>query len=344
VTDWSTAVSTERVRLGEPLCPEPGVDQGDPFLLEVPPSYRQSPYRYYVYVTAPGFPVYGSNTLTDPAGWSQVGLSYPGMSEQAWCWAPCVSYLEGLDRPWVMLYSRAAGAGEVEGHQGHQIRRADSTSPAGPFVDSGEVLTPDVDFAIDPEVQLGTDGGNRLFFATDFVDDQPYGTGIVEVAISPDLRRVESAPSLVARPGSDWQLYDPARSMPWKRIAGVQWDRGDTVRWSTVEGPAALRSPTGRQLLLYSGGNFAGFYGVGVLAREPDGSWVDLSPTPEQCLLSPDPDAGLYGPGHCSVLTRSGDDSYVCYHFRSRPDAPRQFGIVPLYWSGGDDLPMVRRA
>jgi GH43 family beta-xylosidase len=330
--------------LARPLCPEPAVDQGDPYLLQVPESDRQSPFRYYVYVSAQGFPVYGSNELTDPASWSKVGLSYPSMSDQAWCWAPCVTFVEGLERPWVMLYSRATGVGEAEGHQGHKIRRADSTSAAGPFIDSGEVLTDDTEFSIDADVQLDPDGSARLYYATDFIEDEPYGTGIVEVAVSPDLRRIESAPSVVARPRAEWQIYDPARSMPWKQIAGVQWDRGETVSWSTIEGPAALSSPGGRQLVLYSGGNFAGFYGIGILAREGSGAaarWVDLSPTPQQCLLAPDPAAGLYGPGHCSVLSTADGQSYLCYHFRPQPDAVRQFGVVPLRWDQGDDLPYV---
>ena len=43
-------------------------------------------------------------------------------------------------------------------HIGHAIRRADAVAPEGPFQDSGEVLTPDLDFAIDPDVyRLRTD-------------------------------------------------------------------------------------------------------------------------------------------------------------------------------------------
>jgi hypothetical protein len=120
--------------------------------------------------------------------------------------------------------------------------------------------------------------------------------------------------------------------MPWKRIPGVDWAAGATVRWYTMEGPVSLVSPAGRRTLLYSGGNFAGFYGVGVL-REDAGRWVDHSPTPDRCLLAPMPERGVHGPGHCSVL---GD--LLCFHFRTDPDRPRQFGILPLRW-GADDLP-----
>lgn len=325
--------------LGVALCPEPAVDQGDPFLLEVPEERRGDfPYRYYVYVTAPGFPVYGSNTLLDPSGWRRVGESYPGVDDERWCWAPCVRFVEGLSRPWVMLYSIAGGAGENKGHQGHRLRRADSTSPAGPFTDSGEVLTPDLDFAIDPDVHVATDGTTWLYFAVDFVADEPYGTGLVRARIDSELRRLESQPEVVLRPSAPWQVFDPERSMPWKDIPGVRWEDSQTVRWSTIEGPAVLSSPGGREVVLYSGGNFTDFYGVGIVAAGPDGSWSDLSPTPEQSLLGPRPAEGLFGPGHCSVLASDGQ-TFMCYHFRTESSAPRQFGIIALTWDAVTDLP-----
>jgi glycosyl hydrolase family 43 len=330
-----------RAQLGTPLCPEPAIDQGDPFLLEVPAVARAGlPFRFYVYVTAVGFPVYGANELLDPASWQRVGDSYPGAGVDRWCWAPCVRYIAGLDRPWVMLYSKADGAGEPAGHQGHRIMRADSTAPAGPFRDSGEILTSELDFAIDPEVCTRADGSTWLLFAADFVTDEPYGTGIVEARINAELRALESAPVVVARPSAPWQVYDPHRSMPWKTIPGVRWDQSQTVAWSTIEGPAALTSPHGREVILYSGGNFSGFYGIGVIAEGPHGQRDDLSPTPEHVLLGPQPDAGLFGPGHCSVLVSSGA-TYMCYHFRRRESSPRQFAIVPLAWDADTDLPGV---
>ena len=317
-------------RFGVPLCPEPDVDQGDPYLVETPAAAAGT-FRYLVYVSGPGFPVYGSRNLVD---WTRVGDSLVRPSPDAWCWAPCVRYVPGLARPWVMLYSRARGVGEVDGHREHRIRRADSERPEGPFVDSGEVLTAELDFAIDPDVHAGP-AGMLLTFAADYVADEPYGTGLVEAPVSPDLRRLTGPVRPVARPRWDWQLYDPGRSMPWKAIPGVSWSDGRTVRWYTMEGPAALVSPAGHRMVLYSGGNFAGFYGIGVLRRTRDG-WADLSRTPAECLLAPAPERGLHGPGHASVLGSAPGPQLLCFHFRTRPEGPRQFGIVPLAWDGSD--------
>jgi arabinan endo-1,5-alpha-L-arabinosidase len=321
--------------LGVALAPEPDVDQGDPFLLCDDTGSRAC---FFVYVTSPGFPVYAADDLLDPAAWHRVGDSMPDMDPQRWHWAPCVRHVPGLNRPWVMLYSKARGSGPVDGHIEHRIFRADSESPTGPFIDSGEVLTPDLDFAIDPEVHRRADGSTWLYFAQDFVGDEPYGTGIVAAPISADLRHLEQPPAPVARPSADWQVYDEHRSMPWKSIPGIEWLDGTTVRWSTIEGPAALTSPRGAEVLLYSGGNFAGFYGIGRISQDEAGRWVDRTPTPVEALLGPRPDEGLIGPGHCSVLQRDGA-TYCCYHFRAEPDAPRQFGIVPLRWDPISDLP-----
>jgi hypothetical protein len=50
-----------------------------------------------------------------------------------------------------MLDSRALGTDE-QGHAGHALRRAEAEAREGPFRDSGETLTPDLDFAIDAAV------------------------------------------------------------------------------------------------------------------------------------------------------------------------------------------------
>jgi hypothetical protein len=260
---------TSTAVLGQALVPEPTVDQGDPFLVEVPAEHRaEFGFRYYVYVSAPGFPVYGSNDLLDPEGWQRLGESCPGLGRERWCWAPCVRYVAGLDRPWVMLYSMARGAGETEGHQHHQLHRADSTSPAGPFTDSGEVLTEEIDFAIDPDVYRRRDGALCVAFATDFIQDRPLGTGLAEATIAEDLTHLTGPPRALARAHYHWQIYDPQRKLPWMTIPGVNWDT-DTVVWHTLEGPVGgLVSPQDRDVYLYSGGCFFDYYAIGALLRE----------------------------------------------------------------------------
>ncbi len=322
-----------------PLLPEER-DQGDPFVLAPPPE-AGARWRYYVYTTGEdpaagrAFPVYGSNDLT---AWEPLGDALVA-GQASSHWAPCVTYLPGQEFPYVMLYSRAVGLGE-QGHVGHAIRRAASRHPEGPFVDSGHILTPDLDFAIDPDVYRLPDGRLELAFAMDFVDDEPYGTGIVEADLSDDLTELRSAPRLLARPRHDWHVYDAARVMPWKTIEGVDW-ASQTVRWHTVEAPVGgLVSPGGRTVYLYSGGCFWGFYAVGALVADGTGPPRDVTDGERNFVVRPDPDRGFFAPGHCSLLRTDGQD-YLMLHARfGAPNAKRQMCLAALRWTA-DDLPVA---
>src|SRR6478735_1569581 len=111
-----------------PLLPET-TDQGDPFLF-APPAGSDARFRYYVYATGDDadrdlvFPVYGSDDLVT---WRRLGNALT-RTHDGWHWAPSVTYVPGLARPFVMLFSRSIGPGEL-GHVGHAIRRADAISP-----------------------------------------------------------------------------------------------------------------------------------------------------------------------------------------------------------------------
>jgi hypothetical protein len=315
-----------------PLYPE-DADQGDPYPLIVPEGVETA-YRYYVYVTTDAvtpkaFPVYASNDLIT---WRALGPSLVSDSVPRAYWAPSVSYVPGLARPFVMLYSRAVGVGP-EAHIGHSIRRADSERPEGPFIDSGHVLTPGVDFAIDPDIYRAPDGSLCMAYATDFVEDAPLGTGIVEVGVSEDLTRVLTPPRLLARATDDWHLFDAKRSMPWMKIPGVDWST-DTVRWHTIEAPVGgLVNPRGQRVYLYSGGCFFGFYAVGALVEETPGRLFNVTRGGQHFVLRPQPERGLHGPGHCAWLRGPDGTDYIMAHARfGSESAPRNAMIVKLLW------------
>jgi hypothetical protein len=201
-------------------------------------------------------------------------------------------------------------------------------------VDSGHQLTPDLDFAIDPDVYRAQDGSLHLAFAMDFVEDAPLGTGIVEARVSDDLTTLVNRPRLLARAQYDWQVYDPQRRLPWKTIAGVDW-RTDTVRWHTLEAPVGgLVSPRGQDVYLYSGGCFFGYYAVGALVRAGDGRLVDVSGGGRDPVLAPSPADAFFAPGHaCWFRTVEGVD-YLAFHARfGATDAPRQMALARLTWT-----------
>lgn len=321
-----------------PLFPEES-DQGDPFILSIPDGV-EARFRFYVYTTGENpatgraFPAYGSDDLI---AWRRLGEALEADTGRAH-WAPCVRFVPGLELPYVMLYSRAVGAG-AQGHVGHRIRRAHSRLPDGPFIDSGEELTPDLDFAIDPDVYRLADGTLKVAFAMDFVDDEPYGTGIVEADIDEALTGLTGAPRLLARPRADWHVFEPSRVMPWKAIPGVDWER-QTVRWSTVEAPVGgLVSPAGIPVYLYSGGCFYAFYAVGALIGDDEGRLVDVTDGVANFVIRPQPERGFFAPGHGSWLRLDDGSEYLMLHARfGSPRAKRQMCLVPLGWND-QDLP-----
>jgi len=330
----SPAAATFRALLPETI------DQGDPYLLATPPEVGAT-FRYYVYTTGEessdgfNFPVYGSNDLST---WTRLGWSLQTRHAGAH-WAPCVCYRPDLARPYVMLYSRAVGFGD-EAHIGHALRRADARDPEGPFVDSGHILTPDRDFAIDPDVYRAPDGSLRLAFATDFISEKPFGTGIVESGISDDLTKLTGELRLLARPRFDWQLYDPARVMPWKTIRGIDWS-SQTVRWNTVEAPTGgLVSPNGNPVYLYSGGCFFDFYAVGALVEDEQGL-RDVTDGEVNFVVRPQSEAGFFSPGHCSYLRLDDRREFLMLHARfGSPAAKRQMCLARLHWTR-DGLPFA---
>ena len=339
-SSMSTPAHAPRPTSYRPLHPE-AADQGDPFLLAIPDGV-QATHRYYVYVTrdetsdgrggvasAGAFPVFASD---DMVTWHALGPSLAGDATARAYWAPCVRYVAGLDRPFVMLFSRSIGVGE-KAHIGHTIRRADSDRPEGPFTDSGHVLTPDTDFAIDADVYRAPDGSLRLAYATDFVDRPPLGTGIVEVSVTEDLTRVLGCPALLARPSERWHLFDRARRMPWKDIPGVDW-RTDTVEWSTIEAPVGgLVNPRGRRVYLYSGGCYFGFYAVGALVETDDGTLENVTRNDDQFVLRAHPERGFHAPGHCAWFRMPDGREYLITHARyGSATAPRNATIVELLW------------
>jgi arabinan endo-1,5-alpha-L-arabinosidase len=327
-------------------------DQGDPNICEIPQNDRSKfAFRYYLFVTDdsdygraahPGyaFPVYGSNDLFE---WKYLNESLVAPDDRA-RWAPCVNYLPDLERPFVMLYSRARGNGE-EAHVQHKIRRADSTKPEGPYVDSGESLTENLDFSIDPNIYRDQNGALTMAFATDFVENEPIGTGLARAPVSSDLRKLLSTPEATARATANWQMYDPERSVPWKEIANVCWDKGDRVKWHCLEGPVGgIAGPTGRRFMFYSSGNYSHFYAVGILEELADNTFVDLSVDPRNCLLAPDPERKFFSVGRIGVITGPDGETYASFHARfGSPEAPRRFGLSLLQWTD-DGIPFCSRS
>lgn len=274
--------------------------------------------EYYAYGTAPlgdlAVPVLHSRDLVN---WRRLGSALTlgeGIFEALW--APEVAYNNGT---FYMYYS----AGGPEG-QGHRLRVATASYPAGPFTDTGAVLTPDEPFTIDAHPFRDDDGKWYLYYCRDFLDNDEEaraGTGIVVDRLV-DMTRLAGERETVVRPHADWQLYERRRSR-----YGRVWD------WYTVEG-AFVRKRGGRYYCFYSGGAWKKpNYGVShVVAAHPMGPFhsqtgadgPEVLRTRSGCVI---------GPGHASVVHAPDNaHEYIVYHAWDPGHTARLMRMDRLGW------------
>ncbi|MGH7214251.1 MAG: glycoside hydrolase family 43 protein, partial [Tepidisphaeraceae bacterium] len=231
----------------------------DPFVLKIGDTY-------WAYGTAPSDPKTGRQfpilRSSDLVNWQHVGHALEPLHDPAGVnyWAPEVAEKGGR----FYLYYSATNS---QSDEHHRLRVATSDDPQGPFVDSGKLLMPEQGFSIDAHPFRDPRTGKwYLFFATDFTDDEPAGTGLAVAPLADDLMSVTGPSRVVIRATCAWQVYERNRD-----YKGRVWES-----WNCVEGPFVLFHE-GRYYCLYSGGAWhSENYGLGfAVADDPLGPWRD---------------------------------------------------------------------
>jgi beta-xylosidase len=286
----------------------------DPFCLKVGKDY-------YAYATGQAdkdgnqFPILHSRDLSH---WEPAGHALKPLPNGVNYWAPEVAEKDGK---FYLFYS----ASTTPSDDSHRLRVAVSDSPAGPFIDSGRELMPDIGFSIDAS-PFRDPVTNKwyLYFAADYTHDQPFGTGLAVVELAPDLLTVIGKPEPVLRASCDWQIYQRNRD-----YKGKTWPA-----WHCVEGPFVLHHD-GKYFCLYSGGAWhTENYGVGfAVADHPLGPWRDDFAKHGATVLKGDAKQ-IIGPGHNSVVLGPDDQTpFVIYHAWDQARTARRMCIDPLKWT-----------
>ena len=306
-------MATHATTYSNPVWPE---YMADPFVLKTGEVY-------YAYGTGPAagdgmqFPVLRS---LDLANWEYAGHALrPLTNPRAYTyWAPEVAEHNGR---FYLYYS--ASTSESDEH--HRLRVAISDRPVGPFIDSGRELMPGIGFSIDASpFQDPQTGKWYLFFAMDYTDDSPHGTGLAVVPLTDDLAHVAGEPKVAVRASCDWQVYERNRN-----YKGRVWEA-----WHCVEGPFCVHND-GRYYCLYSGGAwYTSDYGVGyAVADHPMGPYKDERARHGPTVLRGIPDM-VVGPGHNSVVEGpDGRTLYMVYHAWDKNHTARRMCIDPLVFT-----------
>jgi beta-xylosidase len=232
-------------------------------------------------------------------------------------WAPEVSYFEGK---FYMYYS-------VGNEEFMHIRVAVAEHPAGPFEDSGKVLTQEK-FAIDAHVFADPLSGKRyLFYATDYLEHTHIGTGTAfDELLDPFI--LAGKPRPVTRAKYNWQVYDPARA-----------EKGG-VRWHTVEGPFVLYH-NGLYYQMFSGGNWQNVsYGVSYAVTRDlttTEEWAQAADGERILPILRTIEGKVIGPGHNSVVVGpDGSELWCIYHRWSHDRRARQMAIDRLVFESDE--------
>ena len=162
-----------------------------------------------------------------------------------------------------------------------------------------------------------------LFFAHDFIQDEPNGTGVGVVRMK-DMFTPATERKMVNRASQDWHIYERNRD-----YQGRIWPA-----WYTVEGPCVIYHRE-RYWCLYSGGRWSSErYGVGfAVADDPMGPWKDDLAIHGPVVLRGIPDK-VIGPGHNSVtIAPDGRSHVIVYHAWDRELTKRRMCIDPLVWT-----------
>jgi GH43 family beta-xylosidase len=262
----------------------------DPFVLE-------HDGLYYAYATGDAGEgrVFAAAVSEDLVAWRPLGGVMPRLDRDSpHYWAPEVVYDNGR---FYLYYS-------VGNEEWMELRVAIAKRAEGPFEDQGLKLTGE-QFAIDAHVLKDDDGTWYMFYATDFLDHEFIGTGVV-VDRMLDPLTLEGKPRPAALARYDWQVYDPKR----KEKGGV--------RWHTVEGPSVVKRK-GRYFMTFSGGNWQNdSYGVGFAVSErldgPEEWKQSCDGTSNLPILRSIPER-ILGPGHNSITHAPNGRELICvYH------------------------------
>lgn len=302
----SVPVSAQPYR--NPVIPFTGSQEiADPFVL-------RSSGEYYLYASGDPIQAWHSRDLVH---WERLGpvlRSTPGAWNETDVWAPEVVYRDGK---FLMYYTASRKSRDWRvGEMARRVGVASSTSPAGPFVDSGHPVVPG--WAIDGTILRDPRSGLDSIFYSVLQEPNHPGAGI-------DADRLLQ--------------WDKAAGEPWHVTQGsLAWEDkdGDPANGSlryTNEGPTTLVRH-GKVYCLYSGGSWdRPTYSVSyAVAERPTGPWIRA----DAPILRSTP--WVDGPGHDAVVKGPNlvDDMHF-YHARVQPYGD-PWNRVPfadrLYWNG----------
>ena len=284
--------------------------------------------EYFVYGTGERFPIVRSDDLVH---WSRAGTALT--QRPAWVpqdgpwnpWAPSVIERRGAcpgtssSSCWLMYYTGLNRRFNLPDGN-NCIGVAVSTSPAGPFADTGilDTAPPSTDSSGRP-IGCGDDAGHSNIDAAPFVDPVT-GDAYLYLSTGRNASHVfQRTVSVIPLTGD--MLHAAGARQPLFTM---------TQPWEldVVEAPWMVRHG-GKYYLLYSGGRFSdASYAMGyAIASAPTGPFIKSLTNP---ILAAKDD--VVGPGGGSVVIGPHGGDWLIYHGRAVAGGARTLRVDPLVW------------
>lgn len=249
--------------------------------------YSKQTGKYYIYPTSDGFDGWGGYyfktfSSDDLRVWKDEGVILDLKKDVSWAnrnaWAPCIIEKRGKDKKYTYYYYFTAA---------QKIGVAASSSPTGPFVDSGKPLVSTRPAGvkggqeIDPDVFEDPQSGKSYLY---------WGNGYLAVAeLNKDMVSLKGDPRVMQ---IDQTFREGIYVFYRKGTYYFLWSEDDT------------RSP-----------NYRVRYGT---SQSPLGP---IHIPENNLILEKDAVRGIYGTGHNSVLQLPGKDEWrIVYHRFNRPN------------------------
>lgn len=248
---------------------------------------------------------------TNLVNWEQLGgaLTPPSDDPAYQYWAPEVTFANGN---FYLYYARGRF------NPTHfENRVATSTTPEGPYTDTGNVLVDchSNSYCIDPFPFRDDDGQWYFFYSAQFphVDgDMHPGSGIVVDRLL-DMTNLAGDCHVVVR-------------------GKYEWTRAGKGDWHVLEGPCVLKHD-GKTYCIYSGNGYTSIhYGLDFVAADnPLGPYTGQG---DSARVLHDVEGKVRGPGHNDVVVGpDGHTQYVVYHAWNKEMTKRQMCIDKLVWT-----------
>jgi len=247
---------------------------------------------------------------TNLVNWQRLGgaMIPPTPDPYRQYWAPEITYADGK------FYLYYAMSGSEPGH--FENRVATSSTPAGPYTDTGNVLVDCAtnSYTIDPFPFRDDDGQWYFYYSCELTNVEPGlhpGTGI-KVDRLVGMIRLAGDCHVVVKGRYKWTL------------AGKNWN--------VLEGPCVLKHG-GRYYCIYSGNGYKSLhYGLDcVVADQPLGPYTGQG---DSARVLHDVSGKVRGPGHNDVVVGpDGHTQYFVYHAWNPDMTKRQMCIDKLIWT-----------